>query len=114
MDEAAHRHWAGASNAPILANLARLSALPGRPALQVRVPLIPGVTDTRDNLGAIVAFMTAHELPDLALLPYNAAAGDKYEWLGRDYALRGEPQSPAQLQAWVAQAAAVGIHATIG
>jgi pyruvate formate lyase activating enzyme len=114
MDDAAHRQWVGASNAAILANLERLNALPGRPAIQVRVPLIPGITDTPANLGAIVTYMAAHELPDLALLPYNAAASSKYDWLGRDYGLSGEPQSAAQLQEWAAQAATVGIRATIG
>ncbi len=42
MDDAAHRRWTGASNRRILENARRLA---GR-NVQVRVPLIPGVTDT--------------------------------------------------------------------
>lgn len=46
----------------------------------IRVPLIPGVTDTEENLSAIVD--TIDGLPGLQrldLLPYNRMAGSKYQ-----------------------------------
>ena len=49
----------------------------------IRVPLVPGVTDTDANLAAIAAL--ARGLPGLErvdLLPYNRAAGAKYEAAG--------------------------------
>jgi len=52
----------------------------------VRVPLVPGVTDTAENLAAIAAI--ARDLPGLVrvdLLPYNRAAGAKYEAAGMTF-----------------------------
>ena len=49
----------------------------------IRVPLIPGVTDTEDNLSSIAD--TIKGLPGLIrldLLPYNRLAGAKYEAAG--------------------------------
>ena len=68
IDDAEHRRWTGGSNAPILANARRLAAAATAgqgPALAVelRVPLIPGITDTRANLGGIFAFAQGRPRP---------------------------------------------------
>lgn len=110
LDSAQHREWCGASNEGILANLARLA---GR-EVQVRVPLIPGVTDTEANLDAVFGFLAEHGLPRVALLPYNESAGAKYAWLGQAYELTGTRQSPARLAAIVAAAAARGLTVEVG
>lgn len=110
MDDALHRRWTGASNRLILENAARLA---GRRA-QMRVPLIPGITDTDENLRAIFTFMREHALTDVALLPYNASAGAKYEWLDRPYELIGEPQSGERLETFAAMAREAGVRAEIG
>jgi pyruvate formate lyase activating enzyme len=93
IDEEAHRRWTGASNRAILDNAGRLASY----NVQVRVPLIPGITDTEENLAGIYAFMRQVGLCRVALLPYNPSAGAKYEWLDRPYDLQGEPQDPATL-----------------
>jgi pyruvate formate lyase activating enzyme len=93
-DEAAHRRWTGASNRRILANAQRLVGH----NVQVRIPLIPQVTDTDDNLRALFAFMRQIGLRRVALMPYNPSAGAKYEWLGRAYAITGEPQNAERLR----------------
>jgi len=110
MDDATHRHWAGASNRRILENAARLA---GR-GVQVRVPLIPGVTDTEGNLRAIYAFMHDVGLSEVILLPYNEAAAAKYQWLDRSYPLDGKRQSPEALAHWMDLARGYGLEATIG
>ena len=110
IDEAQHRQWTGASNRRILANARRLA---GR-NVQVRVPLIPGVTDTEANLSGILEFMRRSELTRLALLPYNASAGAKYEWFDRPYEIIGEPQTAEWLAAWAVRACALGIDAVVG
>ncbi|NIM70489.1 MAG: radical SAM protein, partial [Xanthomonadales bacterium] len=74
IDQAAHRHWTGTSNEQILTNAA---ALAGR-NVRVRVPLIPGVTDTPENLEAIFTLMRECGLDRVDLLPYNPSAGAKY------------------------------------
>jgi pyruvate formate lyase activating enzyme len=84
MDSEAHRRWTGQGNEDILRNLDLLTAM-GTPFVS-RVPLVPGVTDTDDNLGAIAAY--ARALPDppaIELLPYNRAAGAKYAACGMEW-----------------------------
>lgn len=85
IDEPLHRCFTGCSNGPILRNLGLLSEM-GVPFI-VRVPLIPGVTDTGENLAAIAK--TVRGLPGLVrvdLLPYNKMAGAKYRAAGMEFA----------------------------
>lgn len=107
MDDDAHRRWTGASNRPVLANAAKLAGYGVR--TRVRVPLIPGITDTDENLGAIYAFMRRVGLSEVELLPYNPSASAKYEWLDREYTVRGEPQSPEAVARMRDTAAAMGL-----
>ena len=105
MDEAAHQRWTGASNRQILDNASRLS---GR-NVEVRIPLIPGITDTDDNLRSIFQFMARVGLRRCALLPLNPSAAAKYEWFGLTYPVEGEPQSRERLGEIVGMAAGEGI-----
>lgn len=84
VDPEAHQRWTGASNAPILRNLALLAGL--QIPFVVRVPLVPGVTDTDENLSAIARHLSAlPRRPRVELLPYNRAAGAKYAACGLDW-----------------------------
>jgi pyruvate formate lyase activating enzyme len=94
IDEEQHRRWTGASNRTILENAGHLAAY----HVQIRVPLIPGITDTHENLTGIYAFMRQAGLKRVALLPYNPSAGAKYEWLDRRYELEGTVQDPDYLE----------------
>ena len=82
VDRAAHYRFTGGDNDLILSNLFMVSAS-GVPFV-IRLPLVPGVTDTDANLAAIAHL--AHALPGLLrvdLLPYNRAAGAKYAAAGK-------------------------------
>ncbi len=84
IDPETHRRYTGRDNASILTNLRLLSAS-GKPYV-VRVPLVPGVTDTDENLTAIARIVQG--LPGLThveLLPYNRAAGSKYAFAGMEF-----------------------------
>ena len=84
MDPLQHRRYTGQDNAPVLRNLSVLASL-ATPCV-VRVPLVPGVTDTHENLHAIA--QAAATLPNLVcvdLLPYNRAAGGKYRACGMEF-----------------------------
>ena len=109
IDEAQHRHWTGATNRGILDNARRLSGA----EVQVRVPLIPGVTDTRENLEGILRFLQEAGLMRVALLPYNPSAGAKYEWLDRRYELCAEPQSEEFLDELAGMARAAGLQVVV-
>ena len=109
LDESQHRHWTGATNRQILANARRLTAH----GIQIRIPLIPGITDTEDNLRGLFSFMCDAGLGGVALLPYNPSAGAKYEWLGLTYEIRGEPQSDERLAQLASMAREAGLEATV-
>ena len=53
------------------------------------MPLIPGITDTDENLAAISAFIGSHRAE---LLPYNEMAGAKYASVGREFAMGKKPK----------------------
>jgi len=81
IDKEAHRHYTGCDNGLILENLYVLNEM-GKPFV-VRVPLVPGVTDTNQNLADIVQTVRGLSgLLQVELLPYNKAAGSKYQYAG--------------------------------
>jgi len=82
MDEAEHHRLTGQSNKPIFANLLRLSR-DASIQLNVRVPLVPGMTATPENLAAIGQFLRDHDIKGVTLLPYNPLWQDKAIKLGR-------------------------------
>ena len=76
-DNSAHEKYTGQSNRKILDNLQYLASS-GKPFI-VRVPLIPSITDTNENLHTIANLVSGMEnLVRVELLPYNTAAGAKY------------------------------------
>lgn len=82
IDPVVHTHYTRCDNALVLHNL-DLLASSGAPFV-IRVPLVPGATDTEKNLTAIAT--TVHDLPGLLqvdLLLYNRQAGAKYPALGK-------------------------------
>jgi len=84
IDRDAHVHHTGVDNTQILSNLDVLATM--NVPFVIRVPLVPGVTDTNGNLSAIAAKATQLAgLIRVDLLPYNRAAGGKYEALGKQF-----------------------------
>jgi len=110
IDEEEHRRWTGVSNRQILHNAMKLAGHNG----QVRVPLIPEITDTEENLYGLFTFMRRAGLSSVALLPYNPSSAAKYEWLGLTYTIQGEPQSPDRLNSLVKMAQQEGLEACVG
>jgi len=110
IDEEEHRRWTGTSNRQILRNAARLA----NHNVQIRVPLIPNITDTEDNLRGIFDFMRSVGLLSVGLLPYNTSSSAKYEWLGLSCEeIQGETQSREHLDSLVDMARQMGIEAII-
>ncbi|MCQ2431175.1 MAG: glycyl-radical enzyme activating protein [Clostridia bacterium] len=85
-DDELHRKYTGVSNGPIHENLRYLQAS-GKPHV-VRIPLIPGITDTEDNLRAL-ADLAGDSMVEC--MPYNPFAGAKYAMTGKEF-LYEEPQ----------------------
>ncbi len=83
MDDERHRRYTGVSNELILENYRRLAAC-GKDFC-TRIPLIPTVNDTEENLTATAKLMRSCGVGYIELLPYNKMAGGKYLMLGREY-----------------------------
>lgn len=78
----AHKKYTGVNNEGILENF-RILKESGKPYV-IRTPLIPGITDTPENLEAIQRIIGDSPWEKL---PYNAMAGAKYKMLGMEYGL---------------------------
>ena len=109
IDDTEHRRWTGASNHQVLGNATRLRGC----NVQVRVPLIPNITDGDDNIRAILGFMKDVGLSWLAFLPYNPAAAAKYQWFDLPYDVEGDVQDASRLADLVDLAHQAGLKATI-
>ena len=84
IDRAVHKYYTGCDNELILENLQVLSTS-GKPFV-IRVPLVPGVTDTDENLTSIAQNVSGMSgLLRVDLLPYNQAAGSKYKFASMEF-----------------------------
>jgi len=85
MDPAKHKELTGVDNRLILEN-ARMIAATGKPMI-IRVPLIPGHNDSKENIKALAEFMLSLGLKRVDLLPYHSLGKIKYYRLGMEYKL---------------------------
>lgn len=83
IDEEKHKKYTGVSNKRILQNFSAL--VKSGVDFVVRIPLIPGVTDTTENLTDIAMLLKNNNVRYTELLPYNKMAGGKYKMLMREY-----------------------------
>ena len=99
MDPAVHREVTGVDNDLILQNLTRLSGAGAR--ILIRVPVIPGVNDTEENMNALGAFLAPLDgVQGVELLPYHPLGGGKFDSLGMTYPLTGlQPPAKEHMQA---------------
>ncbi|MCI8727038.1 MAG: glycyl-radical enzyme activating protein [Hungatella sp.] len=88
MDAGLHRRFTGRDNRRILDNLRMLSERKQETGdVVVRIPCIPGINDSPEQIGETARFVKGLGLGWLELLPYNEAAMAKYQWLFQEYQL---------------------------
>ena len=88
IDPLSHRSVIRKSNQSILQN-ARIVASRRIPVI-FRIPLIPGITDSDENLTGIVAFLKTLDLNgdiEIGLVPYHKYGIGKYDMLDRSYSV---------------------------
>lgn len=84
VDEQKHIDATGMSNKQILDNLRYIGQrCPEKVCL--RVPIIPGFTDSDENIDAIGAFSAENHFPSVNILPYHKLGATKFERLGSVY-----------------------------
>jgi pyruvate formate lyase activating enzyme len=77
INDGLHKRYTGVSNSLILENLKRLVA--SGASVLPRIPLIPGLTDTEENIeGAIALLSELDAIHEVSILPYNKIAEDKF------------------------------------
>ncbi len=91
MDEASHKKYTGVSNRLILENIKKLSE--DRRRIRIRIPVIPGISDTSGNTGRSIDFLKELDNPVEAvdLLPYHDIAKHKYDRFHLPNRLAGKP-----------------------
>ncbi|MCP4753827.1 MAG: glycyl-radical enzyme activating protein [Proteobacteria bacterium] len=98
MDKEKHKQYTGVDNTLILENL-RTIGLAGTP-VWIRIPIVPGYTDSEENMRRIATLAkTFPNIGKVSLLPYNSAAGAKYQSIGWTYPLEHlEPCSAEKMK----------------
>jgi len=87
-DAQRHKQNTGVDNGLILANIRRLAESDWPGQLIIRIPLIPGINDDRENLSAVARF--CRNLPrslKVEFLLYHRLGLNTYAMLGREYSL---------------------------
>lgn len=97
-DSAAHRRWTGEGNETILENAKRLDEL--NLPLIARTPLIPGVTDSEENIAAIAGLLAGlKNLQYYELLNFNPLGDSKYRSLAKRNPFQAaRPLAPAAVE----------------
>ncbi|TFH30236.1 MAG: glycyl-radical enzyme activating protein [Promethearchaeota archaeon] len=86
IDASLHKLYTGVDNTQILTNLQKLFNY--KQNVNIRIPIIPSITDTKENLSQIRDFLVQlGQDPVINLLPYNELGIHKYEQLGWEYQL---------------------------
>lgn len=107
-DSVEHKRWTGVENAELLDNARRLDTL-DRPLI-ARTPLIPGATDSAENIRAIAGFLrNFRNLRCYELLNFNPLGDSKYRALEeKNPFVSARPQKPEALNRLREAAESVG------
>jgi pyruvate formate lyase activating enzyme len=93
-DSETHARYTGVNNYRILENLKNL--LCAEAPLWIRIPVIPSVNDSEDEMRAIAEFLCQHGRPQrVELLPYHAMGEHKYDALGKEKNIFRTPDAEA-------------------
>ena len=113
MDSAQHQRMTGLGNERILENFQNIQALGVR--TRVRIPVIPGYNDSRDNWDAVIDFLKPYPQVAVELLPYHKLGNGKYEAIGKRWEMPAcKPPSDSAMQAHRAYLTRDGVRCVQG
>jgi len=114
MDPVKHKQFTGVSNELILENAKKIAAK--GISMIIRVPLVPGYTDSEKNIEAVGEFVKGlGAVEEICLLPYHRLGESKYKKLGRQYKLQGLlPLDESYLQKLEGLVKSMGLRVQIG
>lgn len=116
-DSAAHKEWTGIGNEQIKENIRKLDEV-GKPHI-VRTPLVPGATDSDENIMEIANFLRDanknNTLLYYELLNFNPLGHSKYGSLGRKDPFEGaRPLSETRVEQLRTVASNTGLETRVG
>ena len=95
VDPGLHKTYTGRDNHSILSNLKTIDRHSRRTV--IRFPLVPGITDSKENLSQVLRFLsTLKAIRDIDLLPYHNLAAGKYRRLKIKNRLESRPEPNPQ------------------
>ena len=109
-----HKKWTGVEPIVLQNNIGQAGTL-GKPMI-IRTPLIPGATDSVENINAIINYITKLEnVERYELLNFNPLGAGKYTALGQDNPFEDyKPFSQKELDEFRAKLDTKGIELKIG
>lgn len=97
MNSERHRELTGVYNELILNNAKNIAAL-GKD-ITFRIPLIPGCTDSEENVREIAKFVSKlGNNVRIEVLPYHRLGEDKFRWMDKEYKLSGTELQPEDIK----------------
>lgn len=113
MDKERHRELTGVDNEPIFEFARYLSAI--EKPVWIRHVIIPGYTDDKEDIGAMVDFLqTLSNVERVELLPYHSFGESKWPQLGCQYPLKGVKPPDRELLLDLADSyASLGVEVTV-
>jgi pyruvate formate lyase activating enzyme len=113
LDEARHQELVGVPLAPVLDNLRALDEAGAQ--IWIRFPLIPGVTDSMDNVNALGRRVASLRTRRVHLLPFHRMAADKYARIEREWEHAGlEDVSEDRVKEAAEALGAMGLDVRVG
>jgi len=91
-----HRELTGQSNELILANLERVLSVKTAQDVIIRIPVVPGCTDSAENIRETARFVARLGFQQVELVPYHRLGISKYPQYGMLYPLAGCEPSPQE------------------
>ncbi len=96
VDADEHKRWTGVDNAPVLRHAKMLCE--GENPFIIRLPIIPGVNDSRAHTEKAAALLKAAKcLQRVEILPYHQTAGAKYPMVGMEYPMQVDSQTTVSI-----------------
>ncbi|MEW6661410.1 MAG: glycyl-radical enzyme activating protein [Bacillota bacterium] len=109
-----HRKFTGVSNKPILENLLFLASINHN--INVRIPIIPGINNSEENISAIGEFISSLKVvKEINILPYHKTGAEKYSRLKKVYLLPElDPPAAGEIEVIAARLKAYGLKIKVG
>lgn len=107
LDSKRHAQLTGVHNELILKNLEIL--LQKRYHVKIRMPLLKGINDSKEEIEQVVQFLLPYKdkknFHGIDLLPYHKLGVNKYQQLGKEYPIVGDPslsdEELDRIESWI-------------